>query len=529
MNLYRLSTPFALALCLLAAGLALASGGPSANAGSRPSGATQPQWGTDVQVNPTPTRLYTVQRNFSLAVNPTNPLNVVSAYDGQTGINGLTSYAATTDGGQTWAGGHFSNLWDGDLTPYGYNNVAFDNSGTAYLTSLAWGNTRNGYFVLTSTNGLQWGEPRPIAVSDYNTSRSFGALVSDTQQGSPYRGSLYMFWYLTSTKLPYYYGIQARYSRDGGRTWNGDFQVSSPDHAFFDWNPVPVVGPGGVLYVAFEYLANNSIHSDPYLLLNRSTDGGRSWQGDRVMAGGPVVRVGRPDYKKRELTLVGDSNCNLMRVRHFPSIGVSPTNANTLYAVWNDARWEPETGLCGSLARHSDIAFSRSTDAGQTWTAPRRINDDQLGNGVDQFTPTLAVRGDGLIAVTWYDRRYSYYSRQDDIGGYEYDLAYSQSTDGGATWLPNQRVSDHSNDSDRAQDFKGINDLGYRKDIVFGSGSVLASWLGTPLGQFEGDYFVDRGIFGSAVSRTDSPAAPIAGDITWPFCCMGRYSTPARP
>jgi hypothetical protein len=354
-------------------------------------------------------------------------------------------------------------------------------------------------------------------------------MVVDNQPGSLFRGSLYVFWYRTGTTPPYYFGIQMRYSRDGGRTWSGDVQVSDLSHDFFDWNPIPVVGPGGILYVAYEYVHNNYIGNESILYLARSTDGGRSWSGDRQISGGPVTKIGRPDYKKRELTLLGGANCTLLRIHHFPSIAVSPFDINTLYAVWNDGRWEPNGGLCGATGRHSDIAFSRSTDGGNTWTAPARINDDPPSMGIDQFSPTLAVRSDGLLAATWYDRRYSYYSHQDDIAGYDYDLVYAQSADGGLTWSPNTRVSDYSSQPDKAQDFKGIDDLGFRKDIVFTPGHVLASWMGTPLDIQAGNYNVDRGTF-AAISNGPAekpPAVSAILDIIWPFVSANQDSRPS--
>jgi hypothetical protein len=51
----------------------------------------------------------------------------------------------------------------------------------------------------------------------------------------------------------------------------------------------------------------------------------------------------------------------------------------------------------------ADIFLVTSTDRGQTWSAPVRVNDDTTQN--DQFFPDVAVHGQGVVQVTWYDRR----------------------------------------------------------------------------------------------------------------------------
>mgnify|MGYP001063680991 CR=1 FL=1 len=49
-----------------------------------------------------------------------------------------------------------------------------------------------------------------------------------------------------------------------------------------------------------------------------------------------------------------------------------------------------------------EIAHSRSTDGGLTWSAPIRVNP---ALGTQAFTPSVAVRADGTIGVTYYDLR----------------------------------------------------------------------------------------------------------------------------
>jgi hypothetical protein len=78
--------------------------------------------------------------------------------------------------------------------------------------------------------------------------------------------------------------------------------------------------------------------------------------------------------------------------------------------------------------------FARSTDHGQTFSAPVRINDDPNPQNDWHWFGTLAVAPNGRIDVVWYDTR---------NGGNHINsqLFYSWSTDTGLTWAPDIAVS----------------------------------------------------------------------------------------
>ncbi len=241
---------------------------------------------------------------------------------------------------------------------------------------------------------------------------------------------------------------------------------------------------------------------EPRLFLDRSTDGGATWGTDRLITGEPITKAGVPDWKGRELTLPGSAKCSLIRLHHFPHIAVAPKDPNTVYVVWNDGRWDQVITQCTGTGKHSDIAFSRTTDGGLTWSKPTRINDDPVGNGIDQWDPGIGVSADGTIGVTWYDRRY------DPDHPYWYNNAYSQSTDGGITWSPNVRVSDTSSNSDSLTDVKGINDMGYRRYVAFGPDYVLPAWINAEQSANRADFFTDRGVLLPDPSPTPTSVPP---------------------
>ena len=86
----------------------------------------------------------------------------------------------------------------------------------------------------------------------------------------------------------------------------------------------------------------------------------------------------------------------------------------------------------------TDVMFVRSTDDGQTFSAPRRINDDPTNSSKWHWFGTLAIAPNGRIDVVWLDSR----NAANDTDS---QLFYSFSTDGGDSWSPNVAVSNSFN------------------------------------------------------------------------------------
>ncbi len=94
----------------------------------------------------------------------------------------------------------------------------------------------------------------------------------------------------------------------------------------------------------------------------------------------------------------------------------------------------------------TEIYLRTSTDDGATWTAPVRVNDDPIGPIRSQFLPYITLdRTNGHVAVGFHDCRNdngvpgsggTNNTPNDDA---EYYGTYS--TDGGATWAANVRLS----------------------------------------------------------------------------------------
>ena len=82
----------------------------------------------------------------------------------------------------------------------------------------------------------------------------------------------------------------------------------------------------------------------------------------------------------------------------------------------------------------TDVMFARSTNGGQTFSTPKRINDDPVNPNKWHWFGTLAVAPNGRIDSVWLDTRNA-------ANNTDSQLFYSYSTDGGDTWSPNVAVS----------------------------------------------------------------------------------------
>jgi hypothetical protein len=83
----------------------------------------------------------------------------------------------------------------------------------------------------------------------------------------------------------------------------------------------------------------------------------------------------------------------------------------------------------------SEVMFARSTNGGQSFSPPRRINDDPINHSKWHWFGTMSVAPNGRIDVVWLDTRNA-------ANNTDSQLFYSYSLDGGDNWSANVEVSD---------------------------------------------------------------------------------------
>ncbi|MEO8288731.1 MAG: S-layer homology domain-containing protein [Chloroflexota bacterium] len=448
-----------------------------------------PTFGTDVQVS-------TGSANeVTIAANPTNPLNFLAG-------GNLNGRFTTTDGGVTWN--------RGTLPGGGDPAVVFDAAGNAYFAQL--GNTAtcpDANRVWRSTDGGMTFGAYVVALSDPSPGDHFidkEWLAADRAASSPTLGRIY----ITATSFHTPPGcdlnnyidnrIVLAYSSDQGATWSQPVTVSDASHNQNQFSK-PVVANNGTLYISYQYqnCTFNCSSSIPMVnLITKSTDGGITFSPSMTITGQTITPTGA--FVSGYQYLYAGSTSSGFRHNDQAVIDVSPTDPNVVYAVWTEGRWDTSFVYQNVTGQHGDIAFSRSTDGGATWTAAVRINDDTLGNGKDQFFPWMVVGSDGTIHASWSDRR-------DSGAGYQYRQYYTQSTDGGLTWAANQQVADvGGTPSTFIGDYSGI---AVNSDNTL----VLPIWTDMRSGQ---QAYTDRGILSPQITPTIAPptATSVASTAT---------------
>lgn len=399
----------------------------------------------------------TTQSELSIDIHPTNNI-VLFAGANTTNWPVTTLYGTgvywTLNGGTTWSGTDqpsFTNSGD-PANVIGTNGYFY----IGYISS------SSGQGIARSTNnGANWTTytvaPNPGSLADKNH------LAIDKKVGSPFENRLYASW----TDFGGTNNNQAvvRYSTNFGETWSSSINLSSTLSPGSHAQGVNVqTGPNGEVYVAFA-IYDNWPGGEDAIGFAKSTDGGVTWTRSRIY--GALTPNGNINFGIR-----GNLKPTNIRVASFPSMAVDrsggPTNGY-IYITWPQRSVAP----AGS---DPDIVMIRSTDGGNTWSAPKRVNDDPLNNGKDQYYPWCTVdQSNGYVYVVFYDNRET---TNDSTGVY-----MAVSYDGAQSFL-NFRVSDKNF---RPKPISGLAS-GYQGDyigIAGGGGKAYPFWMDDRTGVYQ--------------------------------------------
>jgi hypothetical protein len=330
----------------------------------------------------------------SLVVNPTNTSNLITAWQENrwdTGGSQALKLAASLDGGTTWqiTNAAFSICTGGSATNAG-NYLRASNgwltvspAGIVYALSLSFTGgallprSSNAQLVAQSSDGgVTWSEPVALIADGANFFNDKGSITADPTDSN----YVYAVWdhLIGQTAGPTFFAVTS----DGGNTWQTARSIYDPGIDNQTIGNILVVLPNDVLVNLFTEI-DTSADAETTSLLRaiRSADHGASWSEPVTVAQDEAVGAEDPQTGAP----IRDSSLIF-------SVAVGPSG--TIYMAWQDARF--------SSGHHDGVALSSSADEGNTWSTPVEVNGDP---SAVTFTPTINVRADGTIGITYYDLR----------------------------------------------------------------------------------------------------------------------------
>lgn len=321
------------------------------------------------------------QNETAIAVDPNNPNRIVTgANDYVTRTWACTisgtpcsalgdGYSGTdysTDGGSTWCCSssdpqHIGTLIPGveHLTGGTYDAggdpaVTFDSHGHPFYAGLGFDRNSAPNTVTVSkgtfstAGALSWSAPtfiNPTTSSSVFNDKEW--IAADHNVSSPFRDRVYVTWtrFLFNPQSGAYVQspISFASSSDGGQTFTTPKLIAG--NVLYDQGSRPVVAPDGTLYVFWDGATRLATTDSTWMV--KSTDGGATFSAPHAVA--PLVDI-------------APLRNTAFRVNSFPAAAVADNG--DLYTTWTTKT------TAGSVA-----VYSKSSDAGATWSDPARVFD----------------------------------------------------------------------------------------------------------------------------------------------------------
>lgn len=478
-----------------------------------------------------------------LAVNPRNPRHVVAMYSDYKTL--WCEVVVSTNSGRTWrrsrlktppgfisppctVGDHLANFVDG--------GIAFGSGNTVYAT-FASGRTDDqndsrgkSVLVARSDNGGRTFGVGTVALAggddpELGPDYTLPKLVVKPGSG-PSSDRVHLVANANETQPRANPELTAREeqrvivttSHNGGRTWSPRVSAGRPGESSIEVTQ-PVLGRNDTLYVGWRTRRPNPASPGRFLpegtvVVAHSTDEGKSWR--HVTAAGVkgfvyTGPVGAP-YSSTPTSFDAST---------FPRLAADPRSGNIYLAYGNGEKPQSQGTVQAAdhfIHKDMDVYFQRSTDGGNRWSEPTRLN----GQAPIQFEitqtrhPNMSVAPNGRLDIVWQDRRHWYLGPAKETGvtgvcthtHVECDEArigdtyYRSSADGGASFSRERRINDHHINNDVGYDYRFGTYWDYGPRVVpMGNSRLLFAWMDSRDGNVETDdmniYFAQATLDGS--------------------------------
>jgi len=379
----------------------------------------------------------------SIAVNPTNPLNLIVSGGGVGGDSGdhWGVASVSSDGGRSWRFGNasFSYILSRVKSGWGFADpvATFNARGDAYVGTIDNGtmewlfkSTDGGNsFLLTSPflkmndSLLFYNNNRTVHPCNQNRGpfRDYPAVIADPYSTSPYRNNVYVLVRTAAQIDPAIcaWGVALERSTDGGETWGSGTWFAQTQISLLSDNRGMAVAPDGSVFLAgiggsclflTQCLSRNCLTTENNVgIVLKSTDGGASFSH-------PICAVDDPH--------IG-----------LEAVEVAATSASNIYVVYLG---DNETLAPNVFHLYSEV----SHDGGSSWSSIARIDDvtspdsghvASAGAGPFMWDFSMSPQT-GRLDVAWFD------NRNQGVSYTVADIYYSYSYDAKA-WATNIRTT----------------------------------------------------------------------------------------
>ncbi len=332
-------------------------------------------------------------------------------------VSGPSPYASCTIGGTSSS----TNSVNAEVEPYVAVNPTNHSNIIGVWQQDRWndGGAHGLVAGFSTDGGLTWSEtPLPFSAcaNGLGYERASDPWVSIGPDGTAYTVSI------SFNASNNNNAVAAAVSRDGGKTWTNLSVIiadNAPNLQFFNDKESVTADPtkDGVAYVVWDRLElpngnpDANLHTQAFrgpAFFAKTTDGGLTWSSPKVIVNTPS----RQQTIGNQIVVAPNGT-----LYDFFNLIISPNNRH--------------------LGFNSNVAFVKSTDGGNTWTKPQIISklgtvfvsDPNTGQAIrtGDIIPESAIDpATGQLYVVWQDARFT-------KGQFD-EVAFSTSTDGGATW-----------------------------------------------------------------------------------------------